>query len=140
MKIATSELKGRLLDWAVAKATNTEARVGTSGTLYAFSRGGLPVTYAPTTDNGIGGPILDQYDVSVWLTLNGLGDRGKWSACMPDWFDEDDQTKPLEPEAAYGDTRLEAGMRALVRDRLGLEVDVPDELIRTLPSPDEEGL
>ena len=76
MKIATSELKGRLLDWAVAKATNTEARVGTSGTLYAFSRGGLPVTYAPTTDNGIGGPILDQYDVSVWLTLNGLGDRG----------------------------------------------------------------
>jgi hypothetical protein len=149
MKIPTMELKGKMLDWAVATIEGyTNLRVNPhkfdNGLVMTPPRKAYGPVYlsdiAYSTDQDQGGSILDQYDISVWLTLNGLHEKGKWSAALPSWFDETDPTMPLDPEAAYGDTRLEAGMRALVRDRMGHEVDVPDELIRTLPSPDEEGL
>ena len=122
VKIATTELKGRQLDWAVAKVKGWLEIPNNPVT--------RPESYTlrPSSDNGVGGSILDQYDISVWLTFDGLSSKGKWSAAMPDWFDEDDPTKPTDPEAAYGDTRREAGMRALVRHELGDEVDIPEEL------------
>lgn len=128
MKIATSELKGQLLDWAVESIEIARMRAAGEHVKewWVEQKQTDPSPYS--TDLLWGGAILDQYDISVWLTFDGLGSKGKWSAAMPGWFDEDDPTKPIEPEAAYGDTRLEAGMRALVRDKLGDEVDIPEEL------------
>lgn len=139
MKIETIKLKGKLLDWSVESIEIARMRAAGEHVKewWVEQKQTDPSPYS--TDLLRGGTILDQYDISVWLTFDGLGSKGKWSAAMPDWFHPTDPV-PLQPEAAYGDTRLEAGMRALVRDKLGAEVDVPDELIRTLPSPDEEGL
>lgn len=158
MKIKTRELKGKALDWAVAKcegfgirnnyevsfcdedgdillfhcmADDTEHAVEQCVDAYPNGNSFDAVRldpYHPATNRAQGGEIIEEHDISVWLTLNGLSDKGKWSAAMPHWFEDDPVVAP-EYEAFYGDTQLQAAMRCFVQSRLGDEVEVPEEVV-----------
>lgn len=125
MLIKTSELSGAALDWAVAKATGelvyedgepVEIHVccrKEDGPTY-FWTCEHPFGYEPSTNWEQGGPLLDEFD--VWLS----SDEGVHSASVYPHVNEYIRT---------GLTKLTAACRAIVAEKLGDEVEVPDELL-----------
>jgi hypothetical protein len=103
----TDELTGAALDWAVAKC------------------GG---EYKPTavpcysTDWAQGGPIIERewLDITPWP--NESREDIRWHCQQHDSANDC---------AQYGSTPLEAAMRCYVASKLGNEVDIPDELMKT---------
>ena len=110
MKIRTSELTGRPLNWAVH---------------YAIL-GRLPKDYVENRDNYStvkGYDIMERYKIQTSFG-HGL------SADL--WFAERYRNYSLGRDTAsqqYGPNALLAGMRSLVGSELGEEVEVPDELL-----------
>ena len=102
MKIKTSELTGAALDWAVAKCTGQE-----NCWLHDYKLG-YPVSIS--TDWSQGGPIIEREG----LTLTHQSTR--WGAQTDDDL------------FAYGPTPLIAAMRCYVASKLGVEVEIPEEL------------
>ena len=120
MKNKTSEFTGAALDWAVAKC---EGRPHS----YAVTdvKGQPPLTavaFTPSTDWGIGGPIIEREGIEwQWLPRsNQYGARKPSLGGMNRTFWMD------------GPTILVAAMRCYVASRLGDEVDVPDQLLEVL--------
>ena len=127
MKIKTSELIGRSLDYAVAIALGgTDLGFDTVATWWiiidgkdrALSRGwSAAQNFSPSTDWNQGGPIIEQEDMKIT----------RWDD-YPNWTAH----HPLDPNrfSLRGDTPLIAAMRCYVASKLGDEVEVPDELIK----------
>ncbi len=101
----TSELKGDVLDWAVA-------------VLDGYDEGWLernPAQLPPySVKYDLGGPIIEREKICVGRVV----DEDLWAACPEhDWDDQH-----------FGPTFLIAAMRCFVATRLGDEVEIPEEL------------
>jgi len=108
MKIKTNELNGVQLDWAVAKADEQPHRI-VSGLL--FIPGGD--NWNPSSNWAQGGPIIEREQIALFLN----GDD--------EWTAEDGWHR------ASGETPLVAAMRCYVANKLGDEVEIPEELKET---------
>lgn len=110
--INTTDLTGKALDWAVATAI------------------GAPFTTAPfSTDWSLGGPLLEKHGIgfhrnSVRVYSN---EDKRWEAHRT--VNLDDAPVLRHGYKAHGSTPLIAGLRVLVRSKLGATVDVPDNLL-----------
>lgn len=104
MIIKTSELEGEALDWAVAKATDTQ----------------WPT---PSTNWVHGGPLIAE---KVTVTVD--TEDGCYADCGAKAHAIKNQT-PLDEYDGSGPTILIAAMRAIVSSELGETVDVPEELV-----------
>lgn len=118
MKIKTSELQGAALDWVVAGLEKMPQIV--------IETRPMSYTFRPSTDWGIGGPIIDRELIQsepAWKNA-GYEESGRWywQAAL---VDEDDRASFVD-----GPTLLIAAMRCYVAAKLGDEVEVPDELGR----------
>lgn len=125
MKIKTSELTDRALDWAVAKAQGL--LTGLPGGVYVMplQRGGYgPVwidtekEYRPSRYGVVGKSIYKPHGIH-WIH-NGRGGEYRWMATR-------NFSDPAD--SVYGPTITIAALRYFVRMRLGDEVDVPEELL-----------
>ena len=131
MKIKTSELIGRPLDWAVAvlcNGVNHEAFM-----LYydpakasGLDRHGFPEFHYSTVWSQ-GGPIIDREGIQC-------GRRWSGGRMRTDSDDAASATLPfidgvLAMCTEYGPTPLIAAMRCHVASRMGDEVDVPEDLL-----------
>ena len=123
----TSELTGRALDWAVAKAAGaTDLRhdgIGTwwftlNGKDWALSSGwSVQQNWDPSINWRSGGPIIEREKLFVKPTIN----RG-WRAYQRDPFGNG------ICNSQYGPTPLVAALRCHVASKLGDNVDIPEEL------------
>jgi hypothetical protein len=120
MKIKTSKLIGVQLDWAVAKCVNADYGMVRT---YQDNRGNWHATlqgvcgiYSPSTSEAQGGPLVDEYRISV------LAGKKAW------WATKDLYGGTAESKGESGGTRLLAAMRCLVASELGDEVEIPEEL------------
>lgn len=121
MKVKTSELSGKALDYAVAKCEGG-TDFAFDGIAWGFRLDGRTkvlakgwadsMMFCPSTEWGHGGPIVDRADIHI------RGIVGGYAA----W------TKKTVPRLLTGPTMLVAAMRAHVFAELGGEVEVPDFL------------
>lgn len=122
MKIKTTDLVGRALDWAVAKCEGTlkkyvqpnEARGTTKWEV-------VPATLRYSTDWAQGGPIIEREKIELIPPKD--EDDPDWLAC---WYQVRDIA---EAGLQEGPTPLIAAMRCFVASKLGDEVDIPEELL-----------
>lgn len=130
VKIKTSELSGKALDWAVGQCACENDVV-----LDVWPRSGLCVTelvpfsvlgevdythknYHPSTDWSQCGPLIDDYDIEFVNQGTGIiGAYAEFSFC------------PYEDSCGTGGTHLVAACRAIVAAELGDEVEIPEELV-----------
>ena len=133
MKVNISELSGRALDWAVAKAVGaTSLRFDTVAswwfTLYGEDRvlstgWSDKQNYAPSFLWSQAGPIIERERIHLLCHYSVVyGDGARWRAAMGG-----DVDYPWSCE--LGPTPLIAAMRCYVASKLGEEVDVPEELL-----------
>lgn len=107
-----SRLKGKALDWAVAKCEELTW-------LYEDLNKPPPPGAAFSTDWSLAGPIIDRekLEITPW------GVHGEWRA--RDFY----EPSPGVPCAEqFGPTPLIAAMRCLVASKFGDEIHVPEEL------------
>ena len=125
MKIKTSELAGRALDWAVAKAENASPDTGwlLLGVWYKRDAEGASHLFQPSTDWSQGGPIIEREGIKIAPTVT----RSAWMAQI-----RHTKSHPLVAHPvlagwtnANGPAPLIAAMRCFVSSKLGDEVDVP---------------
>jgi hypothetical protein len=121
----TSNLVGKPLDWAVAKAEEVLYPKGDirlfEGRLFFIEPGNHEVPdgwrkYDPSENWAQGGPILESECMELSVCATSLD--GMWVAKSPEWY-----------LPSSGPTPLVAAMRCLVQSKLGSEVDVPEELL-----------
>jgi hypothetical protein len=122
MKIKTSELQGKALDWTVAQCEGVPVNIFSAPHLLAIYHqkfGGGP--YKPSESWEQAGPIIDREHIDLshqqehgYVTASIFVDRGKGEVDMPGHQD--------------GPTALIAAMRAYVQSKLGDEVEVPGRL------------
>ncbi|MDE9541194.1 phage protein NinX family protein [Xenorhabdus bovienii] len=106
MKIKTSELTGRALDWAVACCDGFDIN----------SLIGMPrITPEYSTDWSECGPLIDTYLIELNNQVISENEVEHWATCMDEYI--------------YGSTALEAACRIVVHVKLGDEVEIPDELL-----------
>ena len=123
MKIKTSELVGKPLNWAVATCFGySDLRRDShqfAGALVMSDKDGKTFQlndFSPSTGWSQGGPIIEQETISVVPCES-----------MEEWAADAQFRQGVETQ--YGPTPLIAAMRCFVFSRLGDEVDVPDELL-----------
>lgn len=112
MKMKTSELQGKALDWAVAKCERF-----------------VEDEFQPSEIWEDGGPIIEREKIGVWWATHYVDDGGVEYGNH--WYSEpactdDNADKPYR--VAIGPTSLIAAMRCYVVNKLGDEVEVPNEL------------
>lgn len=120
MKVKTSELTNRALNYLVAKVEGHESRCHWMlekegwASWQSYERAwGNPIP-AYTTDWAVAGPIIDREIIELMAMFN------------PDYF----QARVCKKTGwVPGKTMLIAYMRAYVISKLGDEVDVPEELV-----------
>ena len=128
MKVKTAELEGPALDWAVAKCVRADADMKEA--LGRFFADGWP--FEPSTAWAHAGPIIDREQISLSAPNDGLvvrflkGGKPAWAAFTRGRHD-----------VRVGITPLVAAMRCFVASRLGDEVEVPDELMAQVETPNE---
>lgn len=127
MKIKTSELKGRALDYAVA--TITKAGIVSLDLTHLRDVSGK--VYAPSTDPAQAWPIIEREDINVnRYTHSEVTESGQEIYRKDGWTAFTTATAYwMTPKRAYGPTSLIAAMRCYVASELGGEVDVPEELL-----------
>ena len=107
----TSELSGVQLNWAVAKAEDKQVKFE-CGLLFLITPN---ITYGdlyrPSEDWEHGGPIIEREGISVLMEDDTWKASNSWGHI------------PLE-----GSTPLIAAMRCYVADKLGQEVEIPEEI------------
>ncbi len=106
----TSELTGAALDWAVAKCEGIEW-TAYPGYTYQHGEGHYSTNWAQ------GGPIIEREKLFVKPTIN----RG-WRSYQRDPFGSG------ICNSQYGETPLLAAMRCYVANKLGDNIDIPEEL------------
>lgn len=104
MKIKTSELTGAALDWAVAMADDAAWAV------WRFVEHRADGNMRYSTNWSQGGPIIEREKI----TLEWTGEN--WCAYI------------RHDEEEFGTTPLIAAMRCRVANKLGDEVEIPEEL------------
>lgn len=113
MKVKTSELTGRALDWMTGVALGYEMSSYGIESLRARVPGlGVHAPWRPSYYWSQGGPIIEREGIS-WH----CGNKTNWHAYGYG-----------SVENFSGPTPLIAAMRCYVASRLGEEVDVPEEL------------
>jgi hypothetical protein len=135
MKIKTSELTGRALDWAVAKTWVREYDAEGSRQRIVF-RGDQVVIeqrkpgemtdfyYTPSTDWAYGGPLIERFGVHLCSDIDNRGPTElDWEALIQ---------SPMRRKTwkAVAGSPLVAACRVIVRKVIGAKVDVPDELVK----------
>ena len=130
MKVKTKDLTGISLDYAVALASGaTELRnddirwfFTLHGDTYVLSNGWGGMSYQPSDNWVIGGPIIEQeciklaaYEASSEVPKN----PAYWEAVICTRWATYRQTGP---------TPLIAAMRCLCASKLGAEIEIPEEL------------
>jgi hypothetical protein len=123
MKIKTSDLIGTALDWAVSQLEKPQLSQALSNTT-SLRHGGA---YAPSTDWAQGGPILARERISL---RPDLWEKGGCRA----FIDRGGSQRQVDT-SAYAPTPLIAAMRCYVLNKLGAEVDIPDELTLSTDTP-----
>ena len=128
-RLTTSELSGIALDWAVATAQ------GYPDLLIDASLPSYPILVLPGEEKLVddfyngwrpselweqGGPIIEKEKISVGFERYGSPSGAQWDAVKVH-----KEAHVLE----YGPTPLIAAMRCFVAAKLGVHVDVPDELV-----------
>ena len=118
MKIKTSELTGKPLDWAVAKCEYDE--LAAKNIQYPQYAKHYP-KISPSSDWSQAGPIIEREAVNVCIQNDEPGYK-----INPDrrWYAFLDH----RVHTAYAPTPLIAAMRCYVESKLGDEVEVPEEL------------
>lgn len=150
MKIKTSDLIDRALNWAVCKAEGDE--LAARNIEYPDQAKYYP-TISPSTNWYQGGMIIERENITIIRADDDYEKDDQSSTGLkrvPVWFAECDQWvghstytsyegNNMEPTfmigegwGYYGPTPLIAAMRAYVAYKLGDEVDIPDELIRSV--------
>ena len=130
MKVKTSELIGTALDWAVGHAMQyvTHDALGWTVRLPVPSVPPtttpplpFPKNFSPSTRWAQGGPIIERGHIHTWTDRKDAAYAGH-----PDsyWVAEMTEIGGIW----WGPTPLIAAMRCYVANRLGDEVDVPEEL------------
>ncbi len=125
----TLELQGPALNYAVALAVGHEVAVAEGTGLVVIRRQNVIDYFDPAGNWGWGGPMLDEADIDTRRAFfksepddpNACYARLSVSTACPtggSWY-----------APAHGPTRLIAGLRCLVRSKLGDEVDIPKELL-----------
>ena len=111
MKIKTSELTGKPLDWAVAKCEYDE--LAAKNIQYPQYAKYFPKV-SPSTDWATGGPIIEREGIMLeqWKTTK------QWQAA-----------NELVTKVYNGPTPLVAAMRCYVASKMDDEVEVPEELV-----------
>ncbi|AOM39651.1 phage protein NinX family protein [Xenorhabdus hominickii] len=113
MKIKTSELTGRALDYAVAMAQGWEKMAGYNG--YSTPNGiVIAPEYIPSWDWAQCGQLIEEY----WIEFKWVTDATIEA-----------HSYLLDGAVAYGHSHLEAACRLVVLGKIGDEVEIPDELM-----------
>ncbi|MDE9467031.1 phage protein NinX family protein [Xenorhabdus bovienii] len=122
MKIKTSKLTGKALDWAVARAIG--AVEITEGTIHRLELpDGYSVddryasTFSPASTWSQCGPLIERYLIELNNQVTSENEVEHWATCMDEYI--------------YGSTALEATCRIVVYVKLGDEIEIPDELLET---------
>ena len=129
MKIKTSELKDKALDWAVASAEGKTILIDQHGDVSCFDRDDW-FYYKPSTNWAIAGPIIEREIYKVFKNMGGtytatIKFRAPYCSVTYDAdIGRDDYIH------GAGDTMLEACMRCYIKHKLGNEVDIPEELLK----------
>ncbi|MCC8366583.1 DUF2591 family protein [Xenorhabdus sp. PB61.4] len=120
MKIKTSELTGKALDWAVALAQGWQKMADYNG--YSTPNGVVIASeYAPSWDWEVCGQLIDEYLDS----LTRMCTDSPWVASCKAVTVDDVSIWKVEG----GQTPKIALCRALVSAKMGDEVEIPDELL-----------
>ncbi|MFT0547033.1 phage protein NinX family protein [Allopusillimonas ginsengisoli] len=119
MKMKVDDLIHKPLNWAVAQIVMPHN--GAQGNVTVVSRGNESGwIFRPSEEWQCGGPLLFNWGISTILdTANQSILSARWKA-MPPASDE---------TPSYGPDQLVAGMRCLVRQNFGDEIDIPDALL-----------
>ena len=111
----TSELTGYLLDWAVGKCEGLSIDSNWDWDRLCFFDE-FNIDFEPSCNWAQGGPIIDRN----WISVANLDE--KWAAEIAD-------DVPDGYVHVQGETALIAAMRCYVAQRLGDEIEVPEELL-----------
>jgi Protein of unknown function (DUF2591) len=114
-----SELTGAALDWAVSLCEGRTWVASTHFLSYHMDEGS---EWHFSTDWAQGGPIIEETCASVFFDIKDASYEGH-----PDepWFSEMDDIGGMW----HGPTPLIAAMRCYVANKLGNEVEIPEELL-----------
>ena len=114
MKVKTHELSGEALDYAVAMCEFASPDYEPDDLLVYVTVGSLEDewVFSPSADWSIAGPIIEKEMITVGPAKHAGFMAWAW---------------PKE-NGIWGDTALEAAMRCYVSTKLGLEIDIPEEL------------
>ena len=115
MKIKTADLIGPALDWAVAKCLQPGYEE------WRLIRW-IEQEFAPTANWSQGGPIIERKEIG--LKRNAPCSKGREWEASPSIT-----AKGAGGEWGYGPTPLVAAMRCYVASELGVEVEIPEELL-----------
>lgn len=119
MKVQTTALTGKALNWAVSKALGFDPFLSEEFDEFYFKSACDYVNlieFNPSTNWEQGGPILDEASIDL-------------THYLPSRVNENMMCRAsLGDRKAYGSTSLIAAMRCLVATNLGDEIDVPEQL------------
>ncbi|MGV2866374.1 phage protein NinX family protein [Achromobacter sp. AGC39] len=127
--IATKDLEGTALDWAVAKASHgmRTQQIKANGPVHIVRMSGAcdPLPYAPSTDWSQAGPIIERENISTRAPKTFWP---RWSACI---YVAGPRGMGMNgTHQMDGATPLVAAMRCYVASRLGETVEIPASIAR----------
>ena len=117
MKVKTSELSGRALDFAVAKANKF------SDESLSLLLGACSEDYKPSTDWGVCGQLIEAFKISCYASVD--PENGK----LYHWVAVNEKLPYDKRRGHTAATPQVAICRAVVSAKLGDEVEIPDELM-----------
>lgn len=116
----TSELSGVQLDWAVAQCEKHEVKFECGLLFLTTPNITYGDIYRPSEDWEQGGPIMEREKINIrFITPN--------ASTSPCWAYISMESDDFNVEG-WGDTPLVAAMRCYVANKLGEEVEIPEEL------------
>jgi len=116
VKVKTSELSGKALDWAVAE---TQGRKRITTTRKEFGLNVAKKIVPPySTEWAWCGPLIADHKLNISHNPSGRRPEEPWFCC-----------DNSETFWSIGETAMVAICRAVVAAKLGDEVDIPDELM-----------
>jgi hypothetical protein len=121
MKIKISELTGKALDWAVARATGKKSSLVDGDICLPNSSGEFTRKFSPSTDWSQCGQLIEAFLDS----LTRMCIDSPWVASCKAVTVDDFSIWKVE----IGETPQIALCRAVVSAKLGDEVEIPDELL-----------
>lgn len=117
MKVKTSELSGKALDWAVIKASNFPVMMHEGSFVSYDMEMDAYVIIQPSVAWSQCGAMISRFGMTITPASS---DRTEWMAR----FSENEEMLD-----GFGSTPQIAICRAVVAAKLGDEVDIPDELM-----------